>query len=145
MPSATFVLFDAAIGRIGDATIDLDGHTFKAMITNTPPNRADDMKADITEISAGNGYSAGGVTLGSVTWSQIAGSPQGTWLFDCANFVWTASGGSIGPGRYVVVYDDTSSNDDLLGYLDYGSSFTITDGNTLTGSVPNGLFLGGAV
>lgn len=140
---ATFIFFDEFKKYLGDGTIDLDTHTFKAMLTNSAPTAGTNtVKADITEISAGNGYTAGGATLGSVTWAET-GSGTGIWQFTAADTVWTASGGSIGPFRYVVLYDDTPTSpaDPLVGMLDYGSAVTITDGNTFTVDVgASGLF-----
>jgi hypothetical protein len=49
--------------------------------------------------------------------------------------VWTASGGAIGPFRYLVWYNDTATNDELIGYYDYGSALTLNDGDDLTVSV----------
>jgi hypothetical protein len=48
--------------------------------------------------------------------------------------VWTASGGSIGPFRYVILFNDTPTSpaDPLIGYWDIGTNVTITTGNTFT-------------
>lgn len=140
---ATFTFFHEFKRYLADGTIDLDTHTFKAMLTNTAPTAATDtVKANITEISAGNGYSAGGTALSSVSWAET-GAGVGTWKFSAADLAFTASGGDIAAARYVVIYDDTPTSpaDPLVGYLDYGSSFTITNGNSLTvGFAANGLF-----
>lgn len=123
----TFVLFHEAGKYEGDGTFDYDSHTWKAMLTNTAPTQATDaVLADITEIGAGNGYSAGGATV-TMSWAET-GSGTGIWQLSCADFNWTASGGTIGPFRYVVFYDDTAASDPLLGYLDWGSSITVADG-----------------
>ena len=131
---ATFTFFHEFKKYLGDGTIDLDTHTFKWMLSNTAPTAdTDTVKANITEISAAFGYSAGGTALASVTWSET-GAGTGIWRFTAADTTFTASGGSFGALRYAVLYDDTPSSpaDPLVGYLDHGSSITITDGNSLT-------------
>lgn len=109
----------------GNGNIDLDSDTFKAVLTNTAPTIAtDDELADISEISDGNGYTTGGLTLSSVTFSEEP-SDTGRWIFTCADFTWTATGGPIGPFRYVVIYDDTSTGDKLVGVFDFGTALTV--------------------
>jgi hypothetical protein len=127
---ATWALFHEAMNNIGNGAIDLDGHTFKAVLTNTAPSQSNhDELADITQIANGNGYTTGGVTLSSVTWAET-GAGTGIWQFSCADFSWTASGGSIPDFRYVVIYSDTSTGDKLLAFVDYGGTVQITNGNS---------------
>lgn len=129
---AAFVVVHEFGNEVADESHDLAADTFKAVLTNTAPTQAGSaVLADITQISNGNGYTTGGVTLSSVTFAET-GSGTGVWEFDAAAFSWTASGGSIGPFRYVVIYNDTAANDEILGYADYGTSVSITDGNSLT-------------
>lgn len=56
----------------------------------------------------------------------------GTYKLVINDLVLTASGGAVGPFRYVYIYDDGSTNDKLIGYYDYGSALTLNDGDTLT-------------
>lgn len=50
--------------------------------------------------------------------------------------VWTASGGgNLGAsttGRYFSIYDDTATGDPLMCSFDYGATFTVADGETMT-------------
>lgn len=140
---ATFTPFDEFKKYLGDGTIDLDTHTFKAVLTNSAPNAGTNtVLADITQIANGNGYTTGGVTLASVTWAET-GAGTGVWQWTCADFSWTASGGDMAQARYVVIYDDTPTSpaDPLVGYLDNGAGFTVTNGNTFSVDVgANGVF-----
>lgn len=107
----------------------LSSDTLKAMLTSDIPDiTADDEKADLTDLSTANGYTAGGVTLSSVTSTQTSG----TYVFKCADITWTASGGGIGPFRSVVIYNDTSTGDKLIACLTYDIGITIPDGETFT-------------
>lgn len=129
---ATFTFFHEFKKFLADGTIDLDSHTFKAVLTNTAPVVAtDDQLADIVEIAAGNGYTAGGLTLATVTWLETGGG-TGVWRFSADDFAWTAAGGSIGPFRYIVICDDTPVGDPLVGLIDWGSAVTVPDGGVFT-------------
>jgi hypothetical protein len=108
-------------------------HTYKAAFTNTAPLAANSVLADLTQISTGGGYTAGaggGVTLDTVTLSETGGTSKVT----IADEVFTASGASVGPLRYVDIYNDTASSpaDALVCWYDYGSSITLAAGESLT-------------
>lgn len=105
------------------------GHTLKAMLTNTAPVATNTVKADLTEISAGNGYTAGGEDI-----QNDLSETGGTASVTAVDVVWTASGGTIGPFRYVAIYNDTPTSpaDPLVCWYDYGSSITLQDGETFT-------------
>jgi hypothetical protein len=140
---ATFTFFDEFWGDLGEGVHNFGTASIKAALSNTAPNEATNaVFADITEISAGNGYTATGHTLDSEAWAET-GAGTGIWQLTCSDEVFTASGGSIGPFRYVIFYNDTPTSpaDPLIGYLDYGSSITVTTGNTFTLDVgANGVF-----
>jgi len=127
---ATYNKFECFVGDLGDKIHDLDGDVIKVYLTNaTPSTSADTIKTDLAEISAEHGYAAGGDDITNV-WSETAG--VGT--LSGTDVVITADGGTIGPFRYVVIYNDTQTSpaDPLIAWWDYGSSITLTDGETFT-------------
>lgn len=127
---ASYQKFQQFAEDVAHGVHDLGSDTLKGYLTNaTPDPAADAVKADLAEIGAGNGYSAGGVTL---TVSASAHT-SGTYKLTIADGTITASGGSIGPFRYFVVYNDTpvSPADPLIAFFDYGSAITLLDGEEL--------------
>lgn len=126
MAVVAFTLFNLAKKKLGAGTIILNSHTFKvALCTSSQSITAafvgsstDCRYADLTaELSTANGYTAGGATLGSVTWNESSG----TVTFDAADVAWTLTSTGI-TYKYQVVYDNTSTNKDLLGYVDVDGS-----------------------
>lgn len=88
------------------------------------PTASNTVLADLTQISYTNLSSRAVTTTSSAQTS-------GTYKLVLADLVLTASG-SVGPFRYVVLYNDTASNDELIGYADYGSDITLANLETLT-------------
>lgn len=105
---------------------DWDAHTFKVMLTNTAPVATNTVKADLTEISAGNGYTAGGSAT-TITVSETGG----TTTVSGTEVVFTATG-AVGPFRYAVLYNDTAASKNLVQFWDYGSAVTLAAGETFT-------------
>ena len=99
------------------------------MLTDTAPVATNTVKTNITEISAGNGYTAGGATITTSSSAQTSG----TYRLICADVVFTATG-AVGPFRYAVLYNDTPTSpaDPLIGWWDYGSALTLQNGETFT-------------
>ena len=82
------------------------------------------------EIAAGNGYTKKGTAVGGNAYSQTSG----TATLSGGNTVVTASG-AVGPFRYVVEFDDssgTTSTRSVIGWWDYGSSISLSSGETFT-------------
>ncbi len=124
---ASFNKFNSFVEALAEKKHDLGADTLKVLLTNTAPVATNSVKADITEISAGNGYTAGGNTASVTSSAQTSGTYK-LVLGDPAT--WTAAGGSIGPFRYAVLYNDTATNDELIGWWDYGSSITLAAGES---------------
>jgi len=124
---ASFNKFQPFVENLAEKVFNLGSDTLKVALSNTAPNATDGTLSQITQITAQNGYTAGGAAATILTSSQTSG----TYKLFLADVTFTASGGSFGPLRYAVLYDDTATNDELIGYWDYGTSITITDGNSL--------------
>jgi hypothetical protein len=104
------------------------GHTLMLYLTNTTPNAATHaVKADLAGITEQNGYAAADA-------QNDLSETGGTATLTCVDKVWTASGGSFGPFRYVVLYNDTPTSpaDPLIAWWDYGSAITVNNGETFT-------------
>lgn len=126
---ATQNKFDDYTNQLVRAKHDWSSHVFKIMLTNTAPSAANTVKANITEIAAGNGYTAGGPAT-----TPTISSAAGVATINGTQAIITASGGSIGPFRYAVLYNDTQASPakPLVSYIDYGASQTLNDGESLT-------------
>jgi len=125
---ATFNRYDIFSENLAKKVHDFRaaGDTLNVLLSNTAPNAATHaVKADASEISAGNGYTAGGAdTQNDISRSGAVTSVTGV------DITFTASGGPIGPFRYAILYDDTPTSpaDPLIGWWDYGSSVTLLNG-----------------
>jgi hypothetical protein len=126
---AVFNKFNSFVEHLAEGVHNLQSHTLKVMLTNTAPVATNSVKADLTEIASGNGYTAGGIAPAITS----SGQTSGTYKLVLADVVFTASGGSIGPFRYAVLYNDTPTSpaDPLIGWWDYGSALTVLDGESL--------------
>jgi len=119
-------------------------HTFKVALTNTAPQLTNTVLADIAQIAASGGYVSGGYALDSITVTKaqeqvkivvndaIQTVTASVARVKIADEVITGTGGSIGPARYAVVYNDTAAGKPLVGFIDRGDSITLLDGESLT-------------
>lgn len=97
--------------------------------------------SELTEIAAGNGYTAGGISLSrnSTDFDTLTEDDSGNLAYiRLRDIVWTASGGSL-PGsgngaRYAILTDDngTQGSRQVIAYWDLTSDRTVSSGQTLT-------------
>lgn len=135
---AAFTKFEAFSEHLAEKVHNLDTDTLKVYLSNTAPNAATHaVKADLAEITAQNGYSAGGPDTQNAT-SRAGGVTSVTGV----DVVVTAAGGQVGPFRYVVLYNDTPTSpaDPLIGWWDYASGITLNDGESFTVDFGTSLF-----
>jgi hypothetical protein len=103
--------------------------TLRVYLSNATPSASGDaVKADLAEISTGNGYA------GAVDTQNDATRSGGTVTLTGVSHTITASGGSIGPFRYVALFNDTPTSpaDPLIAWWDYGSALTLLDGESFS-------------
>lgn len=122
-----YTKFNSFVEALAEKVHNLGTDTIKVMLTNSAPSASNTVKADITEISAGSGYTAGGPQLTQISSTQTSG----TYRLKLNTALITASGGSIGPFRYAVIYNDTATNKELIAYDDYGASLTLASGESV--------------
>jgi hypothetical protein len=127
---ASYNKFQQFVEDLAEKVHNLGADTLKVMLTNTAPVATNSIRGNLTEITAQNGYAAGGPTV-SITSSAHT---TGTYKLVLADVTITASGGTIGPFRYAVLYNDTPTSpaDPLIAWWDYGSSITLADGEPFT-------------
>lgn len=123
-----FNKFNSFVEAVAEKVHNLGSDTLKIMLTNSAPVASNTVKANLTDISAGNGYTAGGSAVTISSSSQTSG----TYSLVGTDLVFTASGGAIATFRYAVLYNDTATNDELVGWWDYTSSIAPGAGETFT-------------
>ena len=127
---ASYVKFQDFVEQLGKGGHQLHaaGHVLKVYLSNATPDVAIDAnKADLAEITAQNGYPAGGSDA-----QNDYTETTGTGTLTGVDIVFTASGGAFGPFRYAVLYNDTHASDALIAYWDYGSAISCNNGETFT-------------
>lgn len=124
---ATLNKFNAFVEDVCEKVHNLGSDQIVVALTAAAnaPVATDSVLADLTEASYTNCSSRNITTTSSAQTS-------GTYKLVLTDIVLTASGGTVGPFRYIVLYNDTSTSDSLIGWYDYGSDLTLQSGETLT-------------
>lgn len=122
---ATFNKFNGFVEALAEKKHNLGSDTLTVALCAVAPVASNSVLADLTQISYTN-CSSRVITTTSST------QTSGTYKLVLEDLTLTASGGSIADFRYIVIYNDTATNDELIGWYDYGSTVTLTDTSTLT-------------
>lgn len=135
--SVAFNKYNTFVQDVGRKVHNLNSDTLKIALTNTAPNASTHaVLADITEITAQNGYSAGGTACTGVSYSQSSG----TATLSATGPTFTGTG-TFGPFRYAVLYNSTAASGPLIGWWDYGSSISVNNGDTFAVTIGTALTL----
>ena len=120
---ASYTKFNSFVEAIAEKVHNLGSDALTVALTNSAPSASNTRLSDITEIS---------YTHCSTRALTISASSQSGGLYKLVinDLTLTASGGSFGPFRYVVIYNDTATNDELIAFFDYGPSITVNDTET---------------
>lgn len=121
---ATYTKINAFVEALAEKSHNLGSDQLVVALTNTAHTSTWDRLTDLTQISYAN-CSSRNITTTSST------QTSGTYKLVLADLTLTASG-TVGPFRYIYIYNDTSTNDLLIGYYDYGSSITLASGDTFS-------------
>lgn len=137
MAASAWVVHDKIKEYIGNKLVDFDSDAFKANLYLSSSNIAtpsvNGIATATNQVATNYGYTQNSKAITSPTWSESSG----VCTFDCADIVWTASGGSI-VSRFCGIYDDTVASpvaDPIVAHtlLDTTpADVTATNGNTFT-------------
>ena len=125
---ATFNIFYGFHEHLAEKVHNLGSDTLTIALTNTSPASACNASTaacvleNVSEISYDN------CSTRTLTVTSSA-QTDGVYRLKANDLTLTASG-DVGPFRYVVLYNDSASNDEVIGYWDYGESITLHDGET---------------
>lgn len=128
-----FTKVNGFVENLAEKVFNLGSDTLTVALSNTAPasetnnpttTTANAKLSNVTQVAYTNLSSR----VLTVTASAQSG---GTYSLDVADLVLTASG-AVAAFRYLYIYDDTATNDELIGYYDYGSSVTLANGETFT-------------
>jgi hypothetical protein len=120
--------FNTFVADIANGVHNLGSDALKVVLSDVSPVATNATLADITQIATGTGYPAGGLTTNPVSSSQTGG----VYTLLRGNISVTASGGSVGPFRYLVLYNSTPSLPlkPLIAWYDYGSEVNLGPGQS---------------
>lgn len=124
---ATFNKFNSFVEDLAEKVHNLGSDSLKIALTNAAPIASNTILSNITEVS----YT---FCSGRVVTTASSAQTAGLYKLVLNDLTITASGGTVGAFRYVVLYNDTPTSplDPLIGWLDYGSSITLADGESIT-------------
>lgn len=120
---ATYNKYQCFVADLAHGVHNFASDDIKVAFSNTAPNAATHVKlADVTAVNAS-------ATDNLKLTKSTDGQTSGTYTYLPADLTITASG-AVGPFQYVIIYNDTATNDPLICYFDYASAVTLASGDT---------------
>ncbi|HOL44601.1 MAG TPA: hypothetical protein PK659_10140 [Methanothrix sp.] len=135
MPETNFVKFKSFISGFakGEHCFGKYSDAIKVYLSNTAPSAGEDtVKSDIPGITEQNGYHGSDLV---VSWD--IDSESGVAMLLANDVVYMASGGSFGPFRYVILYNDSHEDDALICFADLGEEITVQSGDGILLTFPS--------
>ena len=115
---------------------------YAALVTSANTPTADtNTLGELTQIAAGNGYTAGGIALArnSTDWDVLSEVDASDVAFvQAKNIAFTATGGSLpasgGAARWLIITTDevTVDNRQVVAFLSLGADYAVSVGQTIT-------------
>ena len=121
---ATYVKFNSFVEALAEKAHNLASDQIKIALcaTANAPVAGNTVLADLVEIAYTNLSARDVVTVSS-------GQTAGTYKLVLDDLTLTVSGGAVAAFQYIVIYNDTATNKELIGFYDYGSSVSLADGD----------------
>lgn len=111
--------------------IDTENDVFKIILMDDAFAFDKDAHATLADVTASQLATVGGYTQDDKTLAGVAETEEDandrsrtTWT----DVSWTASGAGFGPTGAAIIYDDTTTDDTVIGCIDFGTDFTLTAG-----------------
>jgi len=125
--AVSFQKFNSFVAAVANGVHNLSTATLKVALTAAAnaPVATNTQLSNLTEISYTNLSTR---TLTTTSSTQTGG----LYSLILQDLVLTASGGSVAAFQYVVIYNDSATNKELIGFYSYGSALTLANGETLT-------------
>jgi hypothetical protein len=130
---ATFTKFQPFVEAVAEKKHNLGSDQLVVALSAGAPTNTWSQLSEVTQISYTN------LSSRNITTSSSA-QTSGVYKLTLTDLVLTASG-AVATFRYIIIYNDTATNDDLICYFDYGSNVTLAASDTFTidFSAANGL------